>query len=378
MTTATVWRVRPAEVLEHQVALVKWWRSKDGVMYASRWLDRERATPGREEVYGAGWEGAWVADREAHAIDRADTFWVAHDMMRVAAKAAEAMPPEPLMESDPPSRAGFVWFDRPLVLTVVNDFEEADGDTVEVEIAAIAWYPVTVVPKDAVDHIEMPAFQVSVYIHGDPAGLTPNDLLLLQSTPWAVGYTYLDKPFSSEPEAGWATADWPVVLPHYTCGFEGCRLRLSRAYNHERDDGSLRPYAWVHSRASYPDIRQHQPVPVPQEFLTARLVCDFCSALDPGWVLGCPDFDYDERGQRAVVRSFWTACAECKALIDAQEMETLAERSVEAILADESVPAKYGPRIDKLRPALIREMREMHAQFMANRTHQDRRVQEGD
>ena len=89
---------------------------------------------------------------------------------------------------------------------------------------------------------------------------------------------------------------------------------------------------------------------MPEVRIAAHDVCDFCSDPKPVRLFQAPDFMMakDSPGLRS--RGGWMACAECGALIDAEQWKELVERAIAALW----------PKYDGLLPRrLLREQVEL-------------------
>lgn len=128
--------MKPAETLELQHDLARWWDSSHGVKYGIGWTE---STLGSNDYYrdtglrgdalrrAAERGGKGLAEREAYHLHRASTYWVSADMVRLAEAAGESMAPQPLKPTDLPTPSGFVWLEKPIRLTDVR------GKTVSVQ-----------------------------------------------------------------------------------------------------------------------------------------------------------------------------------------------------------------------------------------------------
>lgn len=102
----------------------------------------------------------------------------------------------------------------------------------------------------------------------------------------------------------------------------------------------------------------HDPVPVSPDEIQVSMVCDFCSAEKPDYVLPMEDFLYQniQGPLGSGSRGNWAVCGGCAPLIDADDWRGLMRRMLG------SWETKYGyPVPTELRPELwagLREARE--------------------
>ena len=198
--------MKPTQLPDAQVELLRWWRSKLGHAFAAAFLNIEtakgrgipmqmvegaRLNPGN--AFSEGWDGQYLSESEAHKLDRAPSYWVSQDMTSLVEHAAKSMPGQPLHETDLPSRAGFVWFEKQLFFPDVNG--------AMVGMRGVLWFPATM--KDRHGQ-EVPGVVVSIYSDSREIGPDQNlasipedqrkqlpQLYLLTVTPWAFDYPYM-------------------------------------------------------------------------------------------------------------------------------------------------------------------------------------------
>lgn len=125
--------MKPSQVLEEQVDLLKWWRSPMGMEYASGFVDKESEK--EHSMIDQGWDGHHLVANESHHLDRAPTYWVSKAMTELVEQAAKKMNAESLYETSLPSRSGFIWFDK-----LVHSY---DVNLQAVNVRAVMWAPVT-------------------------------------------------------------------------------------------------------------------------------------------------------------------------------------------------------------------------------------------
>lgn len=91
--------------------------------------------------------------RAIWALQECDLFWVSAEMTELVEVAARTLPPFVLAPDDPPSRAGLLWFDRPL-----RDHDD-EGHTFQ--FVAVGWQVVG------------PTVEVSAHVDRDELGQDP-------------------------------------------------------------------------------------------------------------------------------------------------------------------------------------------------------------
>lgn len=178
--------VRPVQVLERQVNLVQWWRGLTGVQYADTFLRVSRQAPAFASLFSGDWDGAFFAEREAHRLDRAETFWLSDEMKRVTRKVASSMPPEALRDTDLPARTGFVWFETPVRVT--------DTRT-HTDLVAVLWGPARIAAVEAAHPTMFDGVQLSFYTNewgGDAVSDIGIATTLFAAVPWAFGHSCFD------------------------------------------------------------------------------------------------------------------------------------------------------------------------------------------
>lgn len=92
------------------------------------------------------------------------------------------------------------------------------------------------------------------------------------------------------------------------------------------------------------------------------MLCDFCSQSLPVYAYPCQTFTVP--GLPAGSAGGWAACAVCAALIDAGDLDGLADRATR--LADRSLLFGHLP-LDLPYPEAFGMMRELHRLFFAHR-----------
>jgi hypothetical protein len=91
------------------------------------------------------------------------------------------------------------------------------------------------------------------------------------------------------------------------------------------------------------------------------LLCDFCSAKAPAWCYPATSFVAMTIGPVvSASEGGWAACDECHWLIAAEDHEGLAQRSLATLI-------ETHPEMASVRGELIGSLRDLHAQFFANR-----------
>lgn len=117
--------IRPITVLEEQVRHIQWLRSKQGVEYANSYLMEmeEESDLSHQRPFNEDWTDMDLSEQQALALDRADTFWVSRDMIRLVEHSAQSLPDSKLSEIDLPTRSGFVWLEEPWRARDIHDQE---------------------------------------------------------------------------------------------------------------------------------------------------------------------------------------------------------------------------------------------------------------
>lgn len=122
---------RPIDALDVQNDLVGWWRSPEGLRW-NRSFAKAYALDSQAES-----EVAEAARHIAEAVAawgaQADTYWCSESIVGCVANAAETMPRQPLLTTDLPSAAGFLWLERPLYTVDVRGMPAA--------IRCLLWTP---------------------------------------------------------------------------------------------------------------------------------------------------------------------------------------------------------------------------------------------
>lgn len=173
-----------------------------------------------------------------------------------------------------------------------------------------------------------------------------------------------------------------LVPPHYTCGYSGCRLRLNRTYRSDRDRGGLTGYTWEHGRLTPAmGVPPHDPVPVPDELLSARVLCDFCLCFDPVWVFGCEalvvsDVEDGMPWKRHVDGDGWLACADCRRDIEDGQIAFATQRYLDGLVQnghfDAVPPYEIASMVERVRADVV----VLHDEFIRGRTLVDFPVEE--
>lgn len=186
--------IRPAMVLDQQLDLIKWWKSRSGLVYAKAWLKQRRERTGLGYLMDEQWTAYDLVDHEAAKLDRAETFWVSDPMCALVQDYAFRMPSQPLKPSDLPTASGFVWFDTPIQLAVADDDDRMD-------LRAVLWAPIDLqVGGDATPwakeergvvlsfYWETSEYEDRIKAHEmDTAGFKWPRLSMLNLVPWRFG-----------------------------------------------------------------------------------------------------------------------------------------------------------------------------------------------
>lgn len=93
--------------------------------------------------------------------------------------------------------------------------------------------------------------------------------------------------------------------------------------------------------------------------------CDFCSAPDPTWKYPCEDFILE--GTHHGSEGAWAACDDCAALIERNDRDGLALRSIESYPLRDYIP----------RGRLRRMMAKLHRHFFRKRAGSVERISKG-
>lgn len=99
--------MRPLELLDTQVNLIRWWESELGHRYAEGFKESHRGKGMRVTEQ--------IPELEAWKLNNASTYFVSRDMKTMCWEAAKTMPGQPLKYSDLPSPFGFMFFETPIV-----------------------------------------------------------------------------------------------------------------------------------------------------------------------------------------------------------------------------------------------------------------------
>lgn len=121
--------------------MVKFWRSTTGQRFAKGFINDKIA----KGELGGEWDGRILADKEAHDLDRAESYWVAPDMVTLVEHAAKTMPVQPLKDTDLPTRSGFVILDK---CFYVKDVREQT-----IAVKAILWSPTRIRTNTSADDV---------------------------------------------------------------------------------------------------------------------------------------------------------------------------------------------------------------------------------
>lgn len=92
-----------------------------------------------------------------------------------------------------------------------------------------------------------------------------------------------------------------------------------------------------------------------------RIVCDFCASPEATHVYHAKDFTaYEVAGYVGKSTGPWAACSDCARLIEADDRQQLANRSVVTLMRSMGFPKS-------MRPQLLAQTRQIHARFFQNR-----------
>lgn len=131
---------RPTDVIEHQVDLIRWWKSPAGASYGNSFgrLAADNGTKklgdldATRDLYETNFaQPGSMAAFEASRLNIAPTYRVEAEMCDLVKFASRSMKRESLRFEDLPTATGFAWMERPFELVDVN------GRTLYVK--AFAW-----------------------------------------------------------------------------------------------------------------------------------------------------------------------------------------------------------------------------------------------
>lgn len=98
------------------------------------------------------------------------------------------------------------------------------------------------------------------------------------------------------------------------------------------------------------------------EQIKVQEVCDFCADPNPAWEFDCEDFDIEhELGPNQHLVGAWSACEPCKNMIERDDREGVAQRSV-------AKEIERDPHVAVIRDELLVQVRAFQAQFFEHRT----------
>lgn len=142
MTTTTL----PSTALDAQLDLLHWYGTEVGIKYANNLGDLLTAETKRKGVDvdddGLNHEGAGAILHRV-LLTRAETYAVSTEIIDVLEVAAQTMPPYALHETDPPSKSGFIYLERPIIVKDIHGKSLA--------VRAIGWDPIMF--SDKVDRL---------------------------------------------------------------------------------------------------------------------------------------------------------------------------------------------------------------------------------
>ena len=154
-----------------------------------------------------------------------------------------------------------------------------------------------------------------------------------------------------------------ITSPVYTC--EVCLTRVNRLRRMNADNVSV-SVTWMHGKD--PEDA-HEVVVAREEDVPARLLCDFCLAYDPVWIMGCKDFSRDPRNRGSVnTGRLWAACPDCYEVITADNQERMIGRMVGKAMNDSRVTGLASEiRSDVADQAVRESLKELFELFQENR-----------
>lgn len=181
---------------------------------------------------------------ECARLASATTYFVSAEMTATTEVAARSMPDQPLRVTDLPSAFGFVWFDRPLMVT------DANGDTVT--LRALVWGPIGVADGGT----GRPAWMLTAYTDLDSdsmrveaeaealrefrtTGRWHSPYLLAHVDSWEVGEgnyglgTTTLRPYAA---ALWTLIQQPLAYAEPAPAGRASRKRFERAHGRAPDD----------------------------------------------------------------------------------------------------------------------------------------------
>lgn len=96
--------------------------------------------------------------------------------------------------------------------------------------------------------------------------------------------------------------------------------------------------------------------------ITVTQVCDFCTSPDVIWCFPCKPFQMPapDSGSNHMSADDWSACDDCKELIEAGRLNDLSQRATEMSI-------KRSPELASARRVIEASQRELHRCFAANR-----------
>jgi hypothetical protein len=167
--------------LDAQLELIRFWRSAEGVQVANmanlipamrQGLDLDLEDPRvRDQVKAVGRK---TAATFADQLDRAATYWVAAEVVRLLAAAGPSLPPVTPRIEDLPYPSGFAYFETgvPTSARIPEEYEDyADDDFLSENIEVLQW------AHDGEEVVVVPYFAAttrrdgrSVTPHGTPLG----------------------------------------------------------------------------------------------------------------------------------------------------------------------------------------------------------------
>lgn len=130
--------MRPAETIDQQYDLARWWNTDGGFNVAVNYLlsidgvDRPAwyaFSPLQQQHYRSRAEQ--ITDMQKTVLLSAETFWVSADMVALSSHASQSMPPQPLRATDLPTPRGFMWLEQPVLVK--------DASRGNVRVRAVVW-----------------------------------------------------------------------------------------------------------------------------------------------------------------------------------------------------------------------------------------------
>ena len=220
-------RMKPAQVLDHQVDLVHWYGTRRGQFQAQVFLERGAVETVDGKIVGGGWDTTTdLAGALRSMLDLGETFYVTEDMETLIEHAARTMPSEKLnVAYDVPFDAGFVWLQRALYI------RDLRGQINSVK--AISWH------RRVVDVGYAPPEIDDVIAIGDRKRRTEVAQKMLAKVPVREAMTVLI--------AFWSDGDDPNEAPDY---LESKRAMIELGVNPPRLD-LLHVMPWASGLPSY-------------------------------------------------------------------------------------------------------------------------------